>query len=330
MTQSRLDRRTFTIAAAATALTGMLPAMGARAQATAFPNRPIRIVVAFSAGGGADIAARLIAKHLSDALNTPVIVDNRPGADGAIAGSEVARSQPDGYTLFLTTASPIMYVPAVQLSNPPYDPLKDFAPITHFVSYTYVLVVHESVPAKTFGELVAYAKKNPGKLAYGASNATTHLALVKMAQTNDLDMVYVPYKGEPLALGDLREGRIQAMFVAPNILEQLEGKARPLAVLGDKRSDLVAGIPTFAEVGVPSVDILPWSGIFATGGTPAPIIERLSTALNAIFRLPDVQSRLSIAGSVLQGSTPAELGQLVEAQLAIWKSAVKAANITTY
>lgn len=330
MTQSKFNRRTFTMAAAATTLAGMVPSIGVLAQETSFPNRPVRIVVAYSAGGGADIAARLIAKHLSDVLGTPVIVENRPGADGMIAGSEVARSEPDGHTLFLATAGPITYVPAVQLSKPPYDPLKDFAPITHFVSYTYVLAVHESVPAKTFGELVAYAKKNPGKLAYGASNATTHLALVQMAQTNDLDMIYVPYKGEPLALGDLREGRIQAMFVAPNILEQLEGKARPLAVLGEKRSDLVPGVPTFTEVGVSGIDILPWSGVFATGGTPAPIIERLSAALNTVFQQPDVQTRLNIAGSVLEGSTPADLGKLVESQLAIWKSAVKAANITTY
>ncbi len=329
MPSYHLQRRSFTLGTIASALSGVVLPRGASAQTAAFPHRPLRIVVSFAAGGGSDISARLLAKPLSEALGQPVIVDNKPGGDGVIAGTEVAKALPDGHTLFLATASPITYIPAVQLTKPPYDPLKDFAAVTHFVSYTYVLVVHESVPARSFAEFAAYAKANPGKLAYGAANATTQLALAQMAQANKLDMTHVPYKGESLALPDLRAGRIHAMFVAPNMIDLLEGKVKPVAVLGDKRSALLPDVPTFAEVGVPGVNILPWSGIFTTGGTPAPIVERLSTELNTIFRMPDIQARLNQAGSVLQGSTPAYLTELVKSQFTNWKAAVKLANIPT-
>ena len=330
MPQKEIQRRTFTRTMLACAVSLAPLSQQALAQAAPYPNRPLKIIVSFAAGGGSDVAARLLAKPLSEALGQPVIVENKPGGDGTIAGLEVAHAPPDGHTLFLATASPITYVPSIQLTKPPYDPLKAFAPVTHFTYYTYILVVHESVPARTFNEFVAYAKAHPGKISYGAGNATTHLALAQLEKSSNLDMTHIPYKGDSVALPDLRAGRIQAMLVAPDAIAQMEGRVRAIAVLGEKRSPLMPEIPTFAELGVHGVNIAPWSGIFVTGGTPAPIVERLSAELNKIFKLPEIQAQLNRAGSTLQGSSPEYLRDLVQSQLVIWKSAVKAANIPTH
>ena len=197
----------------------------------AWPAKPLRLVVPFAAGGAADLAARLIAQQMSQSLGKPMVVENRGGADGAIAGVEVARSAPDGYTLFMATASPLSYVPSVK-RNPPYDPLLDFTPISYFATFTFFMMVHPSVPVTNMTELINYARTNPGKLSYATGNTTSILAMAQFNAANKLSMVHVPYKGEAQAVADLVPGRVQLMWATPAVLPQLtKAGMKPLAVL---------------------------------------------------------------------------------------------------
>ena len=325
MMKYRISRRHLLQAGAALSLA---PHLLAGAQG-AYPNKPLRIVVPFPAGGAGDTSVRMIAKPLSEAFGQSVIVDNKPGGDGTIAGLELMRSPPDGYTIMFSTASPMIYVPLVHASKPPYDPLKDFAPVSYFSSFTYFLYVHESVPVKTLGELVAYAKANPGKLNYATGDSTSIIAMAQLTLGAGIDMVHVPYKGGAPALTDLIGGRVQMMLGSIDMEQQLRGKAHAIAVLLPKRSPLKPDVPTFAEGGVPQVSLLPWSGFFAPANTPLPLRERIAADLAKTYKRPEVVDYFSRTGGVLESSAPDALGALLKTQYGIWRDMIKAAKIPT-
>lgn len=311
---------------AAAALATLAPASFAQSD---FPSKSLRLVVPFPAGGAGDTMARIIATPLAQALGQSVVVDNKPGADGLLGANEVARSAPDGYTLLMATASPIVYVPSVHITKPPYDPIRDFAPVTHFTSFTYVFAVHESVPAKTMEEFIAYVRKNPGKVSYGTGDATSILTMAQFAQAAKLDMVHIPYKGGAAATTDLMAGRVHAMILTPADVDKFQGKLTPLVVLLPKRSPIVPNVPTFAELGMPQVNVLPWSGIFVAGKTPRAIVDKLSQELNAVFKRPELVAQFRKFGMGLEGSTPEALAEIVKTQLAVWREGVKLAKIPT-
>lgn len=294
----------------------------------AWPSKPIRLVVPFPAGGGADVAARVLSAHLANAVGKPVVVENRAGADGAIAAQEVIRSAPDGHTFYFGTASSMSFVPAVR-RNPPYDPIADFTPLTDFCTFTFFWAVHESIPARNLEEFVRYAKANPGKISYGTGNSTGIVATAQLMQTAGLDMTHVPYKGEAQAALDLGTGRIQAMFATPAITNTLtkDGKVKLLAVLLPKRSPLQPDVPTMAEAGQPLVDIKPWGAFFGPPKLPEAIVNRLSQELNIIIRRPDMRETMDKNALAIHGSTPAELAQFVKQQAASWGKTIREAKL---
>jgi tripartite-type tricarboxylate transporter receptor subunit TctC len=294
----------------------------------AWPSKPIRLVVPFPAGGGADVAARVLAGHLANAVGQSVLVENRAGADGVIAAQEVIRSAPDGHTIFFGTASSMSYVPSSR-KTPPYDPIADFTPLTDFCTFTFFWAVHESVPARNMDEFVKYARANPGKVSYGTGNSTGIVATAQLAQTAKLDMTHVPYKGEAQAAIDLGSGRIQAMFATPAITNTLmrDGKVKLLAVLLPQRSQLQPDVPTMAEAGQPLVDIKPWGAFFGPAKLPEPIVNRLSQELNTIIKRPDMRESMDKNALAVHGSTPAELAAFVKGQLASWGKTIREAKL---
>lgn len=319
-------RRASLIGAGALTIGAALPRfVGAQ---TGFPSKPIRLIVPFAPGGAADIAARHLAPLLSAELGKPVLVENRGGGDGAIAGIEVAKSAPDGHTIFFSTASALSYVPAVR-KNPPYDVLNDFTPITNFCRFTFFLCVHSSLPVTTVTEFVAHLRANPGKLAYGTGNTTSVVATAQFLQNTGTDMVHVPYKGEAQALLDFTTGRIQAMFATPAVTTPMlrENKMRALAVLLPARSALLPEVPTMTEAGLPLVNIDPWGGFVAPAKVPREIVDRLAQALHATMKKPELLEQMDRLALAIRPSTPQELGDQIKAQLAVWSKSVRAAGI---
>jgi tripartite-type tricarboxylate transporter receptor subunit TctC len=319
------SRRRVLSAGGALALGAALPCI-ARAQAD-WPNRPVRFVVPFPAGGAADLGARAVAVQLAAAFGKPVPVENRAGADGAVAALEVLKSPPDGHTLYFGTATSMSYTPAIRKA-PPYDPVRDFTPISNVCVFTFYFAVSPSVPAATLAEFVAYVKANPGKVAYGTGNATGILATAQLVASNGLDMTHVPYKGEAQAAIDLVGGRVQAMFVTPAILPQvLKEKFRLLAVLLPQRTRAHPEVPTMAEAGQPLVNISPWGGLFGPAGMPRETVERISRDFNVVMRRPDVTDQFDRLGLLPLPSTPEVLAALVKDQLAVFSATLKTAGI---
>ena len=298
------------------------------ALAQGFPNKPIRIVVPFPPGSATDSIARTLGASVSAAIGQPVIVDNKAGADGAIAGAEVARAAPDGYTLLMATNSPMSAVPALK-KHPPYDPVADFTPITDVGRYTFFLVVHPSVPANTIGELIAYGKANPGKLNYATGNTTGIVSTALFMSLGGMQMVHVPYKGEPQAITDLLAGRVQflvasAATTAPHVRD---GKLRALAVTLEQRSPALPDVPTIAEAGMPAFKLTSWAGLFGPARMPADVAQRLNREFVAAIHRPDVQAAMARQGFMLTGSSMDKLGTLVREQLESYRSTVKLAGI---
>ncbi len=298
------------------------------ALAQGFPNKPIRIVVPFPPGSATDSIARTLGASVSAAIGQPVLVDNKAGADGAIAGSEVARAAPDGYTLLMATNSPMSAVPALK-KHPPYDPVADFTPITDVGRYTFFMVVHPSVPANTIAELVAYGKANPGKLNYATGNTTGIVSTALFMSLGGMQMVHVPYKGEPQAITDLLAGRVQflvasAATTAPHVRD---GKLRALAVTLEQRSPALPDVPTIAEAGMPAFRLTSWAGLFGPARMPADVAQRLNREFVAAIHRPDVQAAMAKQGFMLTGSPMDKLGTLVREQLESYRSTVKLAGI---
>src|SRR6266849_9773754 len=251
--------------------------------AAQYPSKAIRIVVGFAPGGAADAITRIIAQPLSEILGRPVVVDNRPGAEGAIAGEVVAKSAPDGYTILSGGNTTMLGVPILR-KNPPYV-IADFAPITSVGKFAFFLVVHPSVPANTLSELIDYARANPGRLNYASSSLNEVLAFVQLKSLANVDMVQVPYKGGPPAMPDLLSARIQLIINTSTLVVPLvkEGRLRALATLLPKRSSLLPGVPTIAEAGMPRLTFVTWAGLFAPAKTPKDIVERLAREVNVIL-----------------------------------------------
>lgn len=293
-----------------------------------YPARPIRFIVPFPPGGLADVLGRTLSLHLTPALGQTVIVDNRPGADGAIAAEITMKAVPDGYTIFMGTNSPLSAVPSFR-KKPPYDPVAHFTPITSLGRPVFFLFVHPSVPARTVDELVQYARSNPGKIAYGTGNTTSIVATAQFRMLAKLDITHVPYKGDAPTTQDLIGGRLQMAFMAtvPGYQQAREGKLRILATLLPQRSPMAPDAPTMTEVGYPGVSIFPWLGLFGPANLPRDVVQRLTKEFNTVLARPDINENLNKQGFVPAGSTPAELGDLVKTQLEAWRKAVREAGI---
>ena len=295
-----------------------------------YPDHLIKIVVPTSAGGGNDAMARIVGNKLAERLKQPVIVENKAGANGAIAAEFVAKSSPDGYTLLFGYIATHGINPA--LSKVPYDPVKDFAPIAMIAEAQEVLVVHPSVKANTVAELIALAKAKPGSLSYAsAGNGTApHISGELFKRLAGVDLLHVPYKGSSPAVTDTLGGTTQLMFPSLVAANQFikAGKLRALAVTGAKRSAMFPALPTIAEAGVPGFQITQWYGFFAPAKTPPAIVDRINRELVAIMKEPDTQKKFADQGADVVTSTPAEFGRFVQSELAKWGKFIADAKIT--
>jgi hypothetical protein len=309
------------------ALAGALAA-APQAHAQAYPTKPIRMVVPFPAGSATDAIARVIGSSVSGAIGQPVLIENKAGADGAIAGADVARAVPDGYTVLMATNSPMSAAPAMR-KVPPYDPVADFSPITDIGRYTFFIVVHPSVPANSVAELLAHARANPGVLNYATGNTTGIVSMALFASLGGVRMVHVPYKGEPQALTDLIAGRVQVMVVSAgtSVPHVREGRLRAIAVTLDRRSPVLPDVPTIAEAGMPQFRLTSWAGVFGPAKMPREVVERLNREFNAALGRPDVVQAMEKQAFILGGSTPEQLGALVREQLDSYRATMKAAGI---
>jgi tripartite-type tricarboxylate transporter receptor subunit TctC len=294
-----------------------------------YPERPIRLIVPVSPGGGTDFTARTIAQRLSEAIGQQVIVDNRPGASGNIGVELAAKATPDGYTLVMPITS--FSINPSLFAKLPFDTVKDFSPIVLAASAPLVLVVHPSVPANSVKELIALAKAKPGQLNYANSgNGTTaHLAGELLKKMGGVDIVSVPYKGGGPAVVDLIAGRVQLYFsTIPAASTQVKaGKLRMIAVTTTTRVPLIPEVPTMAESGLPGFEVVGWFGIFAPAGTPRPAIARLNKEISQVLASADTQQRFSAQGLIPGGGTPEELGKFLRAEIAKWGALIKEAGI---
>ena len=306
----------------------MLAATLTGAQAPPYPNRPIRMIVPFPAGGAADLAARTVTQALSQVLGQSVIIDNRGGADGAIAGDAVSRAAPDGYTILFATTTGLNAAPTMR-KQPPYDPVTGFTPISLVGKFGFFLFVHESVPAKTVAEFLSYVRANPGKLNYGTGNGTSILTTAQLALAERLDMLHVPYKGDAPATADLIAGRVQVMIGTPgSAMPQVkEGRLRVLATLLPNRSPLAPETPTATEAGLNKLTITPWGGLFGPPKLPQEVVDRLVAAMKVVAGRAEVREALDRIAFQLQSSTPEEMAALLKDQLEIWRRTVQEVGI---
>jgi tripartite-type tricarboxylate transporter receptor subunit TctC len=297
----------------------------------AYPDKSIRLIVAFPPGGSTDIIARLVGQRLSERLGQQVIIDNRGGAGGTIGTEIAAKSNPDGYTLTMgTTSTHVIAVPAY--SRLKYDPLKDFEPITLVASTPYLLVVNPGVKANTLKEFVALAKSQPGKLNYASAGTgtTTQLAMEMLKGAAGIDLTHVPYNGNGPANTATIGGQVQALFGSmPAVLPQARegGRLRPLAVGTAKRSPSLPNVPTVAESGYPGFEVSLWLGFFAPKGTPAPILKQLHEALVKIAQSPEMKQQFEVNGAEPVTTTPAELARLIKVEIDKYSKVIKAAGI---
>ncbi len=300
----------------------------AAAQAQTWPSKPIRLVVGFPPGGGNDIIARLLGAKMQETWGEAVIVENRPGAASIIAAELVAKSPADGYTL-LVNATGGMSLNPILYPKLPYDPLKDFEPISMVGVFPLVLVVNPSVPARSVRELVAYARKNPGKLNYSAGSTSFQVATEMFKQMTGTDIRHIPYKGSAASINAVLAGDVQLTIVdTPPLAGHLQSdRLRALAVTSAKRAPGLPDLQTLAEAGVPGYDMSLWIGLFAPAGTPRPIVAKLSAEVARIVRLPDVRDKLVGMGVDPLGNSPEQVAEWIRAELARYRPVVRAANI---
>ena len=304
----------------------LLSAGSASAQ---YPNRPLKMIVPFPPAGATDIVGRIVAAKLQERLGQPVVVENRPGAGGSLGSDVAAKSAPDGYTILMATSSTHSIGPVLQ--KLPYDPIKDFAPITHVANVPNVLVVSPKLPVRNLSDLVALAKSQPGKLNYASAGtgSITQLNIEKLKLIAKLDIVHVPYKGTQLSLPDLANGNVAMLFdslasALPNIRS---GNVRPIVLNAPKRSSLLPEVPTLAEAGMPEFDLYTWFGMFAPAGTPAEAVARIQREVVAGLKSPDVLERFAAVGAEPVGSTPAEFVERIRSDAASWAEVIRTANI---
>ncbi|HEV8519881.1 MAG TPA: tripartite tricarboxylate transporter substrate binding protein [Burkholderiales bacterium] len=302
----------------------------AQTHAQTFPSKPIRLVVGYAPGGGTDLASRYVAAALSELWNTTVLVDNRPGAGGALGTEITAKAAPDGYTVMLCTIGSHAITPArIKL---PYDHIRDFAFISMIGSTPNVLVVHPSQPMKNVGEFVAYARANPGKLSYGSSGvgASPHLSIELLKSMTGIDIVHVPYKGAAPALADVMGGQMPASvgnLPGGPLAAIKSGRVRGIGVTSGKRNPRAPDVPTFAEAGVPGYDVSSWYGICAPAGLTKPVLAKFNAGLVKVLSSPDLQQRMSEQGIDVTPSTPEQFLVHVKAETAKWAKVVKEAGL---
>ena len=317
----------FLRAMAGVALVGLCTAAQA-VPAELDPSRAVHLVVPFPPGGSADQVARIIAVQLAGELHQAVVVDNRPGADGAVAAEFVAHAAPDGHTLFMATYGAMSAVPGLH-KRAGYDPVTDFTPITTTGKFAFFLFTHPSIPARTPKELVDFVRAHPGQVNYGTGNAGSIVATAELAARAGLTMTHVPYRGEVPAMADFLAGRVQLMVATPtNMLNWVrEGKLRAIATMMDKRSELLPDVPTFAESGLPALPVDPWAGVFGPANMQRPIALRLSSLINLILSRQAVRAEFTLQGFEPKGSTPDQLASYVRSQLKAWAGAIDLAGL---
>jgi tripartite-type tricarboxylate transporter receptor subunit TctC len=294
-----------------------------------YPSRPVRIVVPSPPGGGTDIVARVLAQHFAKSFGQQFFVENKPGAGNMIGIEAVARSAPDGYTLLMTAST--LALNSVLFKKVPYDPVRDFAPITLTATAPNVLLVHPSVPAQSLAEFIALAKAKPGALSYGTPGIGTspHLSMELLKSMAGIDLQHVPYKGTAAAVTDVIGGQIAATFAnALTAKPQVDaGRVRALAITGPRRIEALPGVPPVAEAGVPGYEAMQWYGLLAPAGTPAAIVERLNAEALKALRSPEMKERLAADGAEPLGGSPAEFAALIRKELEKWTRVARAAGI---
>ena len=300
---------------------------GPAVRADDFPSRPITFVPVFGPGSASDTVCRIIGDQLSAELKTSVVVEPRPGADGAIAATYVSRAAPDGYTLMLATNSPLSAAPFLIKTS--YDPVKDFTPVSRVGSFTLMIVVNPSVPIHSLAELVSYAKANPGKLSFASGNTAGIVAIATINRWAGTDIVHVPYKTTPPALQDVMAGRVSMMLAdfttaSPHVKS---GALRAIAVSRIKRSSLFPDLPTIDESGLTGFNLDTWAAFVAPAKTPPAVVTKLNAALRKVIDQPDVQKKFRNVGFEGFSSTPEELGDYIKVQLAMWGKMIKDAGI---
>jgi tripartite-type tricarboxylate transporter receptor subunit TctC len=308
-------------------LGSLLFAFAVSVHAQKYPDKPIRVVVPFAAGTGTDILARIVTEELRTTLAVHFVIDNRAGASGQIAAELVAKANPDGYTLFLSTNTPHSANPFL-FKKLNYDPLRDFAPIARMIYYVFVLAVNPNLGVKSVPELIAYVKANPGKTSYAFGNSTGQVNGAYFVSAAKLDSLPVPYKSTPPAMTDLIGGRIHFMFVdaAASQGHLKAGRLRAIALMGDKPSDTMPDLPPVGAT-VPGFDTVPWAGMFAPAGTPGPVIAKLNAEIVKAIEKRAIGQRLADTGLQPAPSSAAELGEFVKQQLTAWGRKIKDAGI---
>jgi len=298
------------------------------ALAQAYPSKPVTIIVPYAAGGSLDVVTRILARSLTTRLGQTVLVENRAGAGSNIGAAHVAKSAPDGYTLFL--ASPATAINVSLYSKLNYDPEKDLTPVSLLTAVPSVLLVHPSAPYKSVAELVAHAKQNPGKLNYssGGAGSSEHLGSEMFKFYAGVDVTHIPYKGGAPALADLMGGQVTMMFsnrigALPHIRS---GKLRALGVADGVRSPQLPEVPTFVEAGYPDLKVLVWSGIMAPMGTPAAIVNRLHAVITEAMQAPEMKAQMDDMGVTIASGGPAQFGEFLKSQIAQWRPIVKASG----
>ena len=299
---------------------------GARAQSGDYPNKPVKIVVGFTAGGPTDQVARIIANHLGEKLGQSVIVDARPGAAGSIGAAYTAKQPADGYTLYLAVQTTHAVAPYLY-PNVGYDAVKDFTGIVRVVHNPLLMVVHPSFPAKNLGELIAYAKANPGKINYstGGIGSSPHMSMELFRKAAGVDVTAVHYKGDAAALVDLMGGQVQMMMssIAGLLPTVQQGKLRPIAVSGLQRSPMAPDIPTVAESGYPGFEVITWFGLVTVTKTPPAIVERINKETLAILKQPEVREQFTKMGFEIVPNSAAEFTRFIAEENVKWGGLVK-------
>jgi len=301
---------------------------GAGLAAAQYPAKPVRIIVPFLAGGPVDTTARVLQQALARALGQPVVIENKPGADGAIAAQAVASSAPDGYTLFFGGSSTMVSVPVLRKS-PPFDPVSDFTPISLIGRYAFCMFVHPDVPARSVAEFVAHARANPDKLNYATSNLTEFMFAAQLMKSTGIRMVRVPYKGAAQAIPDLIAGRVQLDFVpiSAGLAHYRDGRLRLLATVLPQRIPVAPEVPTMAEAGVAGVTVSPWQGIFGPAKLPKEIVERLARELTLILQSAELRAQYDKQGFQPEPSTPEALAAMLKSDVQTWGQIVREAGI---
>ena len=326
---TRFSRRSSVAALASMFCAAVLATSGVQAQ-TAFPSKPITMIVPFPPGGPTDLVARVIAQKMSESMGQPVVVDNRGGANGNLGAMLAVKAPADGYTLLYNTSS-ITLSPALYKSMS-YDVQRDLAPVALTAVVPLALVVPTSVPANTVKEFIAYAKANPGKLSYGSAGNgnVTHLGAFQFVQANGIDAVHIPYKGSAPADVDLVGGQIQFMTDTVNSVMPFvrDNRLKMLAVTTSKRMSLFPDVPTLAETGMPGFEVGAWQGVMVPANTPARIIQQLNSEVMKALQSPEVRQKLALQGAEPLGSTPQAYGEYVQKELLRWAKVVKQTGVS--